>query len=197
MVVVAIVAVFMLGILNPPVKADTYTMNPHWKKKWERFNAVTAGATFIPVGAPLAYDRASGRVDLADASNRNRTPCIGFAGTESSAAGTNIEVITRGILSGISCGLGTENLSAITPIGVPLFLAGTGGVYNRDATGVTLFSGVSDAGNSIYPSGTTQTVGWAMHLSDRAVTTGVTIGTDTYYIDVQMPVPGKHSYYSH
>lgn len=166
----ALVLIGFLAIAAAAYAANgTFTTNKHWKAKWERFSA-TAGEA-ISLGDPLALNRYSGEAYKADADDADRRPAVGFAGNSASAAGT-VEIVRRGILSGMPAGLGTESSNAVTPIGTPLILSTTQGhvtIYQTAAAGVSQF------------------MGFAWPLSEQAVNSGVTTGTDTYFVDVDAP----------
>uniref|UniRef100_A0A6M3K497 Uncharacterized protein n=1 Tax=viral metagenome TaxID=1070528 RepID=A0A6M3K497_9ZZZZ len=144
--------------------------NPHWKQKYEVMSG-TAGE-YIYIGDPVTWNRYSGRVVVADADDADRYPAIGFAGNTASANGQPIQIVMRGILSGVTCGDGYEAISNVTPIGTPLALSNILGH-------VTSYQ--------INTSGVSQYMGYAMPLSDQAVEAGVTSSTDTFYINVAAP----------
>jgi len=157
----------------------TFTPNPHWKQIWEYFSG-TAGEN-ITTGAPVAYNRYDGKIYEADADDADARPAVGLAGN-TAASGKSVKIVTRGILSGVSTGLGYEAISRVTPIGIPLFLSNIPG----GATGVTHFN-TTASGATAVPSGITQYLGTAMPLSQQASASGVTLGTDTFFINVQPP----------
>jgi hypothetical protein len=171
-----VVALIMAGIfaVQLAVAANgTFTTNKHWKAKWERFSA-TAGES-ISLGDAVALNRYSGKAYKADADDADRRPAVGFAGNSVSANGT-LEIVRRGLLSGMPCGLGTESSNAVTPIGTPIVLSTVQGhvtVFQTATTGVS------------------QTVGYAWPLSDQAAKAGVTTGTDTYLVDLNAPRSGS------
>lgn len=155
----------------------TFTTNKHWKQKWERIGG-TAGES-IGIGEAVAFHPQSGKVYKADANSSTRRPAVGLSGT-SAVANQEIEIVRRGILSGMPAGLGTESSNCVTPIGIPLYLASdpAGGVTHIHTT----VSGVTAVGTGI-----TQFLATALPLSQEAVRAGVTTGTDTYLVNVSDP----------
>jgi hypothetical protein len=151
----------------------TFTTNKHWVQKWESFGA-TAGEA-ITIGDAIALNRYNGKAYKADADDADRRPAVGFAGN-TAASGAKVEVVTRGILSGMPAGLGTESSNCVTPIGTPLLLDKV--VQGRVTVFQTPTTGVS------------QYMATAGPLSQEAVRAGVTTGTDTYIVNTQMPRSG-------
>ncbi|MDY7034549.1 MAG: hypothetical protein SV375_00075 [Thermodesulfobacteriota bacterium] len=164
-----IAAIMMIGIGVLRADDGSFTTNRHWKQTFN-YHSGTAGEA-ITLGQPVAYNRYSGKIYVADADDADRRPAIGVAGNTASADG-DVMIVTKGIISGMPCGLGTETSSAITPIGTPLALSTTQG-------GITILQTAA--------SGITQYLGYAAPLSQQAVDSGVTTGTDTYFINVAAP----------
>lgn len=170
--VIALIAIAAVMVIGPAVvRADdgTFTTNKHWKRVFESHSGTAAES--ITLGQPVAYNRYSGEIYVADADDADRRPAIGLAGNSASADGS-VMIVTKGIIGGMPCGLGTEASSAITPIGTPLALGIVQGGITILQTGA---------------SGVSQYVGYAAPLSQQAVDSGVTTGTDTYYINVAAP----------
>lgn len=172
MVALVLIGVSLFAVQVAIAASGTFTQNKHWKQKWERIDAV-AGETISP-GDPVALNRYTGKAYKADSDDADRRPAVGLAGV-TATAGNRVEIVRKGILSGLPCGLTAQYTSAVTPVGAPLFLDNSqGGITTFTGVGVTL--------------GVSQILATVLPLSEQATANGVTIGSDTILVDVQPPI---------
>jgi hypothetical protein len=109
-------ALFMALVFAASVNA-AYTVD----QKWVRFPG-TAGATLV-TGDPVAVADADGEVYEADANVATRRPCIGIIAHKTGGDGETVEVVTYGIVGGLT-GL-TE--------GGAVYLSETAGEFTQSA----------------------------------------------------------------
>ncbi|MBN1104752.1 MAG: hypothetical protein JXL84_15140 [Deltaproteobacteria bacterium] len=177
----AITAFIIAGLTGPAMGASkSDNRGLHWKQKWSYFSG-TASET-ISLGDALTMNVVTGEIGKADADSGTSAFLIGFAGNGASY-GQSVQVVMKGILSGISEILGHGKNTGLTPYGAPVFLS-------TDAGGVTTWA------NLVKHLGTGATVyaGRVMQRSEWAVGAGVVHGSDTILIDVS-PASGASPYF--
>jgi len=114
-----------------------------WQAKYERFSG-TAGAT-LGVGDVVCISGADGKVYKADADDAAKRPAVGVIG-KGGAAGAKVEIITRGIISGMTAATSGNRIFLSATAGKTVDTAPT----NAQLLGFVLPPETAAATNTVY-----------------------------------------------